>query len=357
MILFCGIPSEPPLALAIQAAIELGLEHLVLNQRSLPFYDIRLCLVDGRLTGELWASERVWPVQAFTGAYTRLMDVQDLPESRPRRTGFPQPDGIQKGMFFDGALQAWLEVADCRVVNRQRPSSSNVSKPHQMQLIQRAGFLTPTTLVTNVPAEVTAFARLHGRVIYKSISSVRSIVHELTDERMSDLDRIRDLPTQFQALIAGDDVRVHVVGTRVFATRIRTEATDYRYAQHSSHDVEMQPFTMPPEIETRCLALSRTLELPFCGIDFKVTSGGEYYCLEVNPSPAYSYYQETAGQPIARALVEFLAGRDPDVSGARTHGHAGAGASRRESVGSHRRGPASGASQGVGGSVARHAGR
>jgi hypothetical protein len=330
MILFCGIPSEPPLALAIQAANELGLEHLVLNQRSLPFYDIRLCLAGGRLTGELWASERVWPLQAFTGAYTRLMDVQDLPESRPRRTEFAQPDGIQKGMFVDATLQAWLEVADCRVVNRQRPSTSNVSKPHQMQLIQRVGFLTPTTLVTNVPAEVTAFALQHGHIIYKSISSVRSIVHELTGERIADLNRIRDLPTQFQSLVAGDDVRVHVVGTRVFATRIRTEATDYRYAQQRGHDVDMQPFTLPPEIEARCCALSRMLELPFCGIDFKLTSSGEYFCLEVNPSPAYSYYEETTGQPIARALVEFLVGRNPETSAVPEHGHAGAGASRRE---------------------------
>jgi len=334
VILFCGIPSEPPLALAILAAGELGFEHLVLNQRSLSFYDIRLSLEDGRLSGELWASERIWSLQAFTGAYTRLMDVQDLPENRPRRTGLPQSDGIHKGMFLDASLQAWLEVAECRVVNRQRPSSSNVSKPHQMQLVQRAGFLTPPTLVTNVPSEVTAFARQYGRVIYKSISSVRSIVHELTDERNAELDRIRDLPTQFQALIVGDDVRVHVIGTRVFATRIRTEAIDYRYAQHTGHEVDMQPFTMTPDIEARCRGLSRALDLPFCGIDFKVTPRGEYYCLELNPSPAYSYYQETAGQPIARALVEFLAGRDFDEPGAQTNGHERANTSRRESVGS-----------------------
>jgi glutathione synthase/RimK-type ligase-like ATP-grasp enzyme len=49
------------------------------------------------------------------------------------------------------------------------------------------------------------------------------------------------------------------------------------------------------------------LDLPLCGIDLKRASDGRYFCFEVNPSPAYSYYQENAGQPIAEALVRFLA--------------------------------------------------
>jgi hypothetical protein len=326
MILFCGIPSEPPLALAIQAASELGLDALVLNQRHLRFYDIRLSLDDGQLTGELVVSGRSWPIDRFTGVYVRLTELNSLPESRPRRSAYAHSDDRQHAMFVDATLQAWLEVAACRVINRQRPSSSNVSKPHQIQLIRQVGFLVPPTLVTNVPAEVVAFAHRHERIIYKSISSVRSIVHELTDERRPELDRIRHLPTQFQALVIGDDVRVHVVGDRVFATRIRTGAIDYRYAHQRGHDVDMQPFTLPAEVESRCLALSALLELPFCGIDFKLTPRGDYYCFEVNPSPAYSYYEETAGQPIARALVEYLAGWDAEGRGERTHGHAGAGA-------------------------------
>jgi hypothetical protein len=31
-------------------------------------------------------------------------------------------------------------------------------------------------------------------------------------------------------------------------------------------------------------------------------------CFEVNPSPAYSYYQELTGAPISDALVRYLAG-------------------------------------------------
>ena len=34
---------------------------------------------------------------------------------------------------------------------------------------------------------------------------------------------------------------------------------------------------------------------------------GEFVAFEVNPAPAYSWYQESTGQPIAEAIVDYLA--------------------------------------------------
>jgi glutathione synthase/RimK-type ligase-like ATP-grasp enzyme len=70
----------------------------------------------------------------------------------------------------------------------------------------------------------------------------------------------------------------------------------------------MVTFDLPDAVAARCIGLSRRLGLPFCGIDFKVQPGGDYVCFEVNPSPAYSYYQEQTGAPISDALVRYLAG-------------------------------------------------
>jgi len=50
----------------------------------------------------------------------------------------------------------------------------------------------------------------------------------------------------------------------------------------------------------------RALSLALAGIDLKRTPDGAWYCFEANPSPAYSYYQEATGQPIADALVRLL---------------------------------------------------
>lgn len=306
MILFCGIASEPPLALAIQAAERLSVEHVVFQQRETDFCDIMVECRGRRLTGRLRMREREWALEEFTGVYTRMVECESLPQYRPNARDALDPVRIPKAVFFHHVLNEWLELADCRVVNRACDMASNMSKPYQAQLISPL-FPTPPTLVTNEPGEALAFIRRHGRVIYKSVSSVRSIVREWRPADERSLGKIRALPTQFQAYVEGTNIRVHVVGEKVFATEIDSAAVDYRYAQRDGIETVMQPAELPPGVLARCRELSHLLRLPFCGIDLKRTQAGDYYCFEVNPSPAYSYYQEHTQQPIADALVEYLA--------------------------------------------------
>src|SRR5439155_9641967 len=124
----------------------------------------------------------------------------------------------------------------------------------------------PPTLVTNEPDEAIEFIRRHGRVIYKSISSIRSIVREWSTADERNLDKIRVLPTQFQAFVSGTNIRVHVVGSKLFATEISSPAVDYRYAEREGLDVEMRPLDLPPQICRQCCDLASLLQLPFCGI-------------------------------------------------------------------------------------------
>lgn len=310
MILFCGIPTEAPLALAIAAAEAAEVKHVVFNQREALFADMLLEYRDGQWGGSLWTQETAWPLGGFTGIYTRLIDHGTLPENQPQGRRLPVPEAVERSRFLLGIFAEWIEMAQCRVLNKAEAMASNGSKPYQAQWIQRAGFPTPPTLVTNDPALALDFARQQGRVIYKSTSSVRSIVRELDPSQHADLARIRSLPTQFQARIIGTNIRVHVVGEKVFATEILSKAVDYRYAQRDGLEVEMHPVVLPTEIATRCVQLSKTLRLPFCGIDLMRTSSGEYYCFEVNPSPAYSYFEQETGQPISRAVVDYLTGNE-----------------------------------------------
>lgn len=137
---------------------------------------------------------------------------------------------------------------------------------------------------------------------------MRSIVKELDDSRSHELWKVRRLPTQFQAFIDGVNIRVHVVGREVFATAVESEAVDYRYAQRDGHGLAMSPTKLPRAVAARCRRLSEVLDLPLCGIDLKRTPDGDYYCFEVNPSPAYSFYEEHTGQPISEAIVRYLRG-------------------------------------------------
>ncbi len=184
--------------------------------------------------------------------------------------------------------------------------ASNSAKPYQALFIQAVGFDVPATLVTTDPDAVLEFWAQHAAVIYKSLSGVRSIVSRLEERHQARLERVRWCPTQFQQYIPGTDYRVHVVGDDVFACEIRSLADDYRYAGRQGLGVEISPYQLPQDVADRCRALTASLGLYVTGIDFRRDPDGRWYCFEVNPSPAYTYYQNASGQPIDEAIADLL---------------------------------------------------
>jgi glutathione synthase/RimK-type ligase-like ATP-grasp enzyme len=306
MILLCGIPSESPMALVREALERNGTRYVVLNQRKFSSMKMSLEIRGGKTTGKLQLNGDSYSVDDFTGVFTRLMDYRHLPELKDAPADAPEMNLCRN--LFD-TLTRWAEIAPARVVNRVAPMGSNFSKPFQAQLIKRYGFEVPETLITNDPELVRAFRARHGRVIYKSISGVRSIVQTLTDDDMARIDNIRWCPTQFQGFVEGTNMRVHTVGDKVFATAINTDATDYRYAHQQSGDyASLRPVDLSDGLAEMCVNLSAGLGLAFAGIDLKITPENRVYCFEVNPSPAFSYYESQTGQPISRAVAEYLSG-------------------------------------------------
>jgi glutathione synthase/RimK-type ligase-like ATP-grasp enzyme len=226
------------------------------------------------------------------GVYARPLDVATTP----------------LGIAASASVVEWLDIAEATVVNRPLAMRSNASKPYQGQIIAGVGFDVPDTLVTSSPDEAVAFQRRHGQVIFKSTSGIRSIVRVLDADRIARLELVRSLPVQFQERIEGVDVRVHVVGTRCFATEIVTPAVDYRYASRDGDEVDHAAIDLDAETAARCVAVAQQLELPLCGIDLRRRPNGKHVCFEANPMPAFSYFEANTGQPIARAVVELLAG-------------------------------------------------
>jgi predicted ATP-grasp superfamily ATP-dependent carboligase len=306
MILLCGIPSESPLALVREQLEQLDVPYAQFNQRLFSDTEMAFEIAGQSIAGFLKLDDQTYRLEDFTGVYTRLMDDQLLPELKdePSRSHLRQ-----QCRLLHETLSEWIEISRARVVNRAAPQGSNFSKPYQGQLILEQGLSVPETLITNDPELVREFRERHGRVIYKSISGVRSIVQTLEEKDLQRLDRIRWCPTQFQEFVDGTNVRVHVVDKEVFATAVSTEATDYRYARQQVGDsASLTAMELAPELAEKCISLAARLGLPFAGIDLKITPDGRVFCFEVNPSPAFSYYEANTGQPIAHALARYLAG-------------------------------------------------
>lgn len=306
MILLCGIGSESPLRMVRDALDQLRLPYVFFNQRRFAETDFVYKISDGHLAGTLTIDHQVFNLARFSGVYTRLMDDRALPELKNLA---PDATLRTKCRRLHDAIFQWIEITPARVVNRAAAMGSNGSKPFQAQLIARHGFSVPNTLITNNLEAVREFSALHKQVIYKSISSVRSIVQELKPEDFLRLGQIRWCPTQFQKFVEGTNVRVHVVGERVFATAVETEATDYRYAHRQGGAADLRAIDLDDELADRCVRLAASLGLAFAGIDLKITPEDEIFCFEVNPSPGFSYFEANTGQPIAVAVAEYLADR------------------------------------------------
>lgn len=303
MILVCGIPTEPPIARVLDQLDQLHAPTVVFNQRQFESCRLAWAVLDGRVSGWLEVGGHGYDLASFTGVYARLMDDRLLPEL----DGEPE-DSLRRRQCrrLHDQLVAWMDVAPGRIVNRIRAMGSNGSKPYQAQLIRRHGFRVPETLVTNDASRVREFCTRHGRVVFKSVSGIRSIVAEVSASDLERLDAVRACPVQFQAYVPGFDVRVHTVGDEVFATRIDSSGTDYRYTAHDGEGTRLEPMDLTDELARRCCRLSAALGLPFAGIDLRITPEGDVYCFEANPSPAFSYYEAHTDQPIALAVAHYL---------------------------------------------------
>jgi len=303
MILLCGIPSESPIAMVAEALNALGASYRVLNQRQVADYALSWQIDAGLVDGTLRLGGETFRLTDIHAAYVRLMDDQLLPELADEPENSP---ARRHARAFHDAFYRWIEVAPGRIVNRSDPQGSNGSKPYQAQLIAQYGFSFPETLITNDPDAVLAFRRQHQAVVFKSMSGVRSIVRALAEDDFDRLEQIRWCPVQFQALVPGTDVRVHVVDQDVHATEIISDTLDYRYARRAGGTAELRAVRLSSDTEEKCVALTRSLGLIFAGIDLKITPAGEIFCFEVNPSPAFSFYEANTGQPIARSLTRYL---------------------------------------------------
>ena len=295
MILLWGIGGERPFEHVRSALGDLRVRPFVFDQRDVLRYSIETRVAD-TVTGRLVGPTGSVDLEQITAVYARPYDPVGVPAVA---SGGTRAREHARGVY--DALRVWTEVSRALLVNRFSAMGSNNSKPYQIRLLRELGFRVPATLVTTAPEAVRALAARHGELIYKSVSGVRSIVARLTPDRLASLEL--GCPTQFQEYVAGTDVRVHVVGEVVIACEIRSSAVDYRYPGDA--EVEHRIIELPRDVAERCRAAARSLGLSLAGIDLRRTADGEWCCFEVNPLPAFAYFDRDGS--IARAIAALLA--------------------------------------------------
>lgn len=200
-------------------------------------------------------------------------------------------------------------------VNDPWRAARAADKLWQALLARERGFATPDTLVTNDPSAFRRFLREHRAIAVKSPSgsaglpeTTRVLTQRVTSARGAS--SVRLAPVIAQAYVPKrTEIRATVVGARVFALEIHSQATprtrvDWRrYDERTPHERA----SLPAEVRRRCVQVARDCGLEYSGIDLIRTPKDEYVFLEANSEPAWLWHEEHTGEPITRAIAALLA--------------------------------------------------
>ena len=291
MIIVWGPADDPPADASSSVLSERGDEVLhSTSRRSAPLrYDITLSATDGL--------DR----DAAAGGVDSRRGLRPASTCVSART----PGGVAARQFGDLARFGGRERAV--VVNRPAAGRSNWSKPFQSAADRGRRLPVPDTLVTTDP-DAPGFLAEHGRLVYKSISGIRSIVATLDATGMARLDDVVTGPVQLQQWIDGARRSRARCGRPWFATAIDSDADDYRYGVPSG---ATSPWAArhPGALGRGLVALAGRWACwspaSICGC----TDDDEWVCFEINPSPGFTFYEDATGQPIAAAIADLLSER------------------------------------------------
>jgi ribosomal protein S6-L-glutamate ligase RimK-like protein len=218
---------------------------------------------------------------------------------RPIFLGTTDRERVRWAGLLEG-LNAWLDETPATVVNRPGGFQFNSYKPAHYAWLAAHGLRVPPSLMSSDRERIRAFLA-GGRTVVKPICGVRATTRELTEDGLDRLDA-SDVPVMVQRLVAGDDIRAHVVGDTVVAARFSSKAIDYR----KDPNADKGPVTLPHDLTNLLIELTAKQGLLFAGWDFKMDPDESYWCLECNPMPGYSHYDRVCDYRISEALIRVL---------------------------------------------------
>ena len=204
-------------------------------------------------------------------------------------------------------------------------------KSWQLRLAPRLGFEIPPTLISNDPSEFLEFYREHnGKLICKALdfphfpsadgADTWVFTTQLVTPRGAGYaDSVRYCPAIYQAYVPKQlELRVTVVGERVFACAIHSQETERTRYDWRRYDLEHTPHRvheLPEEIRERCVRIVRELGLCYGAMDLVLTPDGRYVFLEVNPMGQYLWIEKITGMPISEAICDLLEAAEAGVGG------------------------------------------
>jgi glutathione synthase/RimK-type ligase-like ATP-grasp enzyme len=189
-------------------------------------------------------------------------------------------------------------------------------KPRQLAIARAQGLRVPATIVTNDESNAKTFVRQQPTV-------TKPLRHALIEDgglgkvvftsrvgECQNFDGLEFAPVILQAEVPKNaDIRVVVVDEQVFATAIESQAHDETivdWRRGVRPELEHRRITLPNDISSACVAVTRSLELRYSAIDLVEDRDGQFWFLEANPNGQWAWIEQRTGARIAEAIVTGL---------------------------------------------------
>ncbi|MEU9428683.1 ATP-grasp ribosomal peptide maturase [Streptomyces sp. NPDC048342] len=193
-------------------------------------------------------------------------------------------------------------------------------KPAQLQRFTELGFTIPPTLVTNDIEQVRKFAAGHEHIIYKPFRGLPAgedgHAGAIWAQRVNADSFDGSLAVTahlFQAEIPKTgDVRVTVVGRRVFAQQIAAPDGALDWRRGDWDELIHAPITVPSPIEAALHSYLASFGLVFGCFDFALTGDGDdpghWTAIECNPNGQWGWLPDA--EQITEAFADILSRKE-----------------------------------------------
>lgn len=200
------------------------------------------------------------------------------------------------------------------------PENSSLVKLDTLRRAASIGIDTPATLVTTRRVDLENFADVHGSVITKPLSEVKTLMegeraHFMYTTALSQRE-IAALPEEFtpslfqESLSKAYELRVFYLEGQCYAMAIFSQSdqqtrVDFRF-YNTRIPNRVVPYRLSPSMVSRLQNLMDDLNLNTGSIDLIVTPEGRQVFLEVNPIGQFGMVSQPCNYYLERKIAEWL---------------------------------------------------
>lgn len=289
--------------------LDRSLPFFRLNSEDLPDLTVAFSSLGGSTSRTIISSHKQVSLDSISSVWYRRI-IAPRPSSLPARE-FRSFEVSEMRHLAEGLVGG----GQARWVNPLGTTEFAERKILQLRFARECGLDIPNTIATNDPDALREFAATHDAVICKPLSTglvaidgdIYAIHTEMLDREAIDSYEGR-AATLLQERIVGRDIRITVIGDRVFPVEITTPpgaSVDWRKVHGQ---VSYATCHLPAGVGTGIMKLMGRMGLVYGAFDFMRTEEGMWYFLEVNPVGEWAWLDMELGLNMRSAFIELFYG-------------------------------------------------